>query len=118
MTPPIFIVCANGDLYAYRAPEDAAADLESPDVEAGEYIAAFDAVGTRLRIDVAEPTHRSDFLGMTSVVLSPIRISAASADAAGAVELCAVLVQRFPGCSEQHSLAQLVEHAATALLKD
>jgi hypothetical protein len=77
----------DGDLLVFDSCNEAESWMESPDVEEGEYIAGFDAVGTRFAIDVPEPTRRSKFLGVTTLKLTPVRMQRTSAPGAAAPEL-------------------------------
>jgi hypothetical protein len=111
VTPPIFIVCRDGALLVFASIERAEAALESPDVEAGEYDSAFDANGTRLAIEVTEPTRESRVLGNTSLTLTPVKLRAISDQGAAAAELRRHLASRSPDSSAD--LATLVEREAS-----
>lgn len=114
MIAPILVVCANGDINAYGSVDDAESDLESPDVESGEYVAAFDARGTRLAITVPTPTRVTRFLGITSYELTPVILVPDSDEGNGEAELRKLLVAQFPECPPGSPLADLVERAACA----
>jgi hypothetical protein len=118
MKPPIFIVCRNGDLGTFTSVSDAEAAVESPDVESGEYVGAFDATGTRLAIEVTKPARSGSrllVLGVSTPTLTPVRIRAASEPNAGADELKSLLVSKLADASPDLALAVLVQRAlATA----
>jgi hypothetical protein len=92
---PIFVVCANGDILAFDSVDAAQRALESPDVESGEYVGAFDAAGTQLRIHLEEPTRRTRFLGVASLQLTPVTIEPFGEPGAGSHELRRLLVERL-----------------------
>lgn len=115
ISPPIFIVCSNNDVLAFASVSEAEAALESPDVEAGEYIGGFDANGTRLSATVAEPTKQCRILGITSIRLTPVRIIAASNSGDGADELRRRLAATLGDATPDGSLSDLVERACRTL---
>jgi hypothetical protein len=114
-TPPVFVPSADGDLRAFESCEEAESWMESDDVEGGEYVAGFDAVGTRFAIEVTEPTKRSTFLGIESLVPTPVRMQTASAWGAAAGELHDLLVRKLVGASEDAPLDALVVRARREL---
>jgi hypothetical protein len=116
MRPPIFIVCSNGDICAFRSPRAAESALESPDVESGEYTSGFDSIGTRLTIGVTEPTRTRRFLGMTTLRLTPVTIEPTGEPGAGAEQLRALLASELGDASAD--LASLVERAARTAAGD
>jgi hypothetical protein len=110
MNPPIFIFCRDGTLLVFASIEEAEASLESPDVESGEYDSGFDANGTRLAIEVTEPTRQTRFLGVTSLTLTPVKPRAISDHGAASGELRKLLASRLQDSSSD--LATLVQRVA------
>ena len=106
----LFVVCRDGELLAFQSVADAVAYLESPDVEDGEFILAYDDVGTRMSIGVAEPTKRRRFLGLESLVLTAVLIEPASLVGAATDELRRTLASHL-ALDEKTPLAELVEAA-------
>jgi hypothetical protein len=111
MTPPIFIACSDGDILAFASVAEAESALESPDVESGEFTGAFDADGTRLGIEVLEPTKTRRILGFTILTLSPVKIRPISAPKADANSLRRLLAARLGEESATSDLNDLVERA-------
>ncbi len=72
MRPPIFVFSQNGDMDWHASVEDAESSVESPDVESGEYVAAFDSCGLRLAFEVSEPTKRRRIWFLTVVTPTPV----------------------------------------------
>jgi hypothetical protein len=98
MIPPIFIIGRDGDVEAFVSVADAEAAMESQDVKAGEYVGGFDATGTRLAIEVTEPTRRSRrrlVPGISTVTLTSVRVRPISEARAGAEELKRLLALKF-----------------------
>ncbi len=110
MSHALFVVCRDGELLAFQSVADAVAYLESPDVEDGEFILAYDDVGTRMSIGVAEPTKRRRFLGLESLVLTAVLIEPASLVGAATDELRRTLASHL-ALDEKTPLAELVEAA-------
>lgn len=115
MTPPIFVICENGDLLMFASAKEACAYAESPDVESGEYPAAYDAEGHRLVLEVLEPTrvHRGWFV--ESIQLTPVTIRAVSETPDGIDELRRVLMDKLANHTADVSLVDLVTEAQRAL---
>jgi hypothetical protein len=89
--------------------------MESPDVEDGEYVAGFDAIGTRLTISVAEPTKRSRLLGIVPMLqLRSVLLREGSEPGAAADELRSLLDSRL-GVRDQLPFAVLVTRAGSLL---
>jgi hypothetical protein len=74
MQPPIFLVCANGDLLLFGSVEALTRYVESPDVESGEYVCAYDATGRRCTLELEEPTRRRRVLGIDVIGLSVVTL--------------------------------------------
>lgn len=115
MRPPIFILCADGELLAYSDPERALRYVESPDVEGGEYPTVFDADGLRLKLEPIEPTKTRKRWFITSITLTPVALRALEAQPTGADELRVLLLERFPDADPGIGLQDLVQRAVSAL---
>lgn len=77
--PPVIVIDREGEVGFYASAAEAGLDLESPDVDAGEY-RAFDSVGQPLAIESEEPSRQLGELGRFEVVSSsPARVRAADA---------------------------------------
>jgi hypothetical protein len=114
MIPPIFIIGRDGDVEAFVSVADAEAAMESQDVKAGEYVGGFDATGTRLAIEVTEPTRRSRrrlVRGISTVTLTSVRVRPISEARAGAEELKRLLALKLADPSPDSDLAVLVQRA-------
>src|SRR4051794_18504535 len=106
MKPPFFIVCADGEVLVYEDAERALRYVESPDLESGEYPAAFDAEGRRLRLEVKEQTRRKRSVFGTSIELTPVILQALEHSPTGADELRALLVKHMPGVASEAQLGE------------
>jgi hypothetical protein len=114
MIPPFFLVCADGDILVFRSLDEAESYMESPDVEAGEYVAGFDRTGTRLTIAVVEPTKHGRVLGIIPTLqLTRVLLREGSEPGAAADELRSLLASRL-GMPDEPSLAVLVQRAEAA----
>jgi hypothetical protein len=114
MTPPFFLVCADGDILVFHSLNEAESYMESPDVEAGEYVAGFDGIGTKLTIAVAEPTKHFRVLGIIPMLqLTRVLLREGSEPGAAADELRSLLASRL-GMLDEPSLAALVQRAECA----
>jgi hypothetical protein len=114
MTPPIFILCRNGDVGTFTSVSDAEDAVESPDVESGEYVGGFDATGTRLAIEVTNPDRRGSRLLFSMRSLMPVRIRPVSEPNAGADELKSLLASKLADASPDRGLPVLVQRALAA----
>lgn len=94
LTAPIIVTDRDGNVSLYASPGAAEADLESIDVEAGEYC-AFDSEGRRLAFEVrGRGVRTSDTalpFGLRAVDSLPIRIRVAEVVPRHQVELTRVL---------------------------
>jgi hypothetical protein len=95
MTPPIFVVGADGEILAFSSATDAEQWVESVDVEDGEYAGAYDSEGRRLTLVVTRPSARrgSLFKFIRLVQLTPVVLKEDESDPQHAAELRALLVQ-------------------------
>jgi hypothetical protein len=116
-TPPVFVQCSDGDVLVFDSCNEAESWMESPDVEEGEYVSGFDAVGTRFAIEVTAPTRPSKFLGVTTLTLTPVRMRRTSATGAAAQELRGLLQEKLAGAPPDAPLAVLVTRARRELRK-
>ncbi|HET8579281.1 MAG TPA: hypothetical protein VFO18_19445 [Methylomirabilota bacterium] len=76
LKPPIFVVARNGDILAFETPARVESYVESVDVEAGEYLLAYDSEGRLLSLLVETPTKRTSLLGFEVLGMRPVRLQA------------------------------------------
>ncbi len=74
-----FVLCRNDDLLIFRTKDAAETYMESPDIEQGEYVAAFDGSGEKYAIE-SPRSREGRFFGLRTVephhgVLNPIGVS-------------------------------------------
>jgi hypothetical protein len=118
---PIFVVERNGDVAAYDSIVEACAAMESTDVEAGEYTAAFDAEGRALAVKVDSPTKRGRFLGLEWSQPTPAVIEALEERPSHQEELRSLLIaaMRIRGHAVESGipLQDVVKSASKALAR-
>lgn len=116
MRAPVFVSCSDREVMAFESARQAAQFMESVDVENGEYTAAYDADGRRLRVKVSSPTKRSRLFWFEATVLSKVTVEPAEEHPSGGEELKATLVRVLPGASADEPLSALVARASRELM--
>ena len=80
ISPPVFLMCADGDILAFDSAPALTSYTESIDVENGEYKCAFDGEGTPMQLHVARPSVVSkSVFGVRSVELAPVVLTVGKA---------------------------------------
>jgi hypothetical protein len=100
----------NGDIRIYDSTEEAGSALESPDIESGEYVAAYDEMGNVFSIESASGGHASGLvLDIKPGLLKPTGKNAAE-------DLRMALVRRFmpQGRATTNSLRDLISAVVQA----
>ena len=97
----------------FTSPDKLLSYVESPDVESGEYLAAFDADGKCFALDVPEPTVRKTGWIVNSMELTPVVLRLVNATAADSLH--EILAQKLVDSDPAASLGELVRRASTEL---
>jgi hypothetical protein len=103
----MFVLCANGDLLLFGSRDAVTRYVESPDVDSGEYVCAYDAKGRRYFLDLEQPTRRNRVLGIEVICLS--RVLLRSTGVVEPAALAALLAERLN--REGGDLESLVDEA-------
>jgi hypothetical protein len=76
MPSAMFLLCANGDLLLFGSGDSVTRYVESPDIDSGEYVCAYDETGQRYSLELEQPTRRKRVLGIEVIGLAPVVLRA------------------------------------------